>query len=314
MKVLTLWLGAFWFAINRVLGENNPNKDFYAYELNKEIKESLKRDQEHPYFFSWYKLPKNIKVIDNYDSLILEVDLLIVAIPAQFISKALSWLENKLKDWVVILNLAKWIDISSNKTISELLKESLIWLEYNYTVLSWWMIAKELVEWKILWADLWIKDKSKWNEIKKLLENNNFEIKLRQDIINVELYWSLKNIAAIIVWYYEWKWLEKSSIWYYLLKFLDEMKEIVWLYWWNKNIDFSYYSLWGDIIATCFWNSRNRYFWQLLWKWMDVSEVLKQLKNENKHAEWYETIKAVYEKIKYKKWFEITKFIYELIK
>ncbi len=314
MKVLTLWLWAFGFAINKLLGENNLEKEFYVYELNKDVVTEIKATRKHPFFFKWYKLPENIKIIDDYEDIIWDVDLLIIAIPAQFIENTIQNWNKKLKNGITILNLAKWIDIKSNMPISKVLEKWLDWLDFNYSILSWWMIASELVEWKQLWADLWISDLKKWEEIKKLLENNTFTVELRENILNIELYWSLKNIMAILVGYYEWKWLEKSSIWYYMLEFYNEMKDIIQLYWWDSSLDFSYYSLWWDIVATCFGNSRNRYFWQLLWKWNSIGEVLDTLRLENKHAEGYETLKAVYSLIKDKDWFEQTKFLYGLIK
>jgi len=314
MKILTLWLGAFGFAINKLIWENNPEDIFYAVELNKEIVNKLKKDREHPFFFKWYKLPNNIEITHNYDHIIWEIDLLILAIPAQFISMSTQWFKDKIKPWITIMNLAKWIDIKSNKPISKVLSEWLKWKEYNYAVLSWWMIASELVEWKILWADLGINDFVLWDKIKSFLVNENFKIKLREDILNIELYWSLKNIAAILVGYYEWKWLGKSSIWYYLIDFYGEMKEIIALYGWNINIDFWYYSLWWDLVTSCFWNTRNRYFGKLLWFWKNIDEVLEVLKKENKHAEGYETLKTVYNKVKWKEGFEVVKFLFGLIK
>lgn len=314
MKILTLWLGAFGFAMNKLIWENNPESTFYAYELNKNVVEKIRNNSEHPFFFKWYKLPENIEIVDNYDKIISDVDLLIIAIPAQFVSMSISWFKDKIKPGVTILNLAKWIDIKTNNPISKVLADNLVWKDYNYAVLSGWMIASEVVEGKPLGADLWITNIKIWNKIKTLLENNNFRIKICEDYLNIELYWSLKNIMAIMVGYYEWQGLEKSTIWFYLVNFYDEMKEIIKIYGWNPELDFSYYSLGWDIVATCFWNSRNRYFWKLLWSWKNITEVLEKLKSDNKHAEWYETLKAVYKMIKEKEGFETVKLFYSMIK
>lgn len=319
MKILTLWLWAFGFAINKLIWENNPDMTFYAYELNKQVVEKIRINREHPFFFEWYKLPDNIEVVDDYDNIIWDIDLLILAMPAQFISMSISWFKNKIKPWITIMNLAKWIDIKTNSPISKVLAENLVWKNYNYAILSGWMIASEVVEGKPLGADLWIKKPHPsplliGEGIKWLLENDNFKIKICEDYLNIELYWSLKNIMAIMVGYYEWKWLEKSSIWFYLVNFYDEMKKIIKLYGWNPELDFSYYSLGWDIVATCFWNSRNRYFWKLLWEWKKITEVLEKLQSENKHAEWYETLKTVYKMVKEKEGFETVKLFYSLIK
>ena len=312
MKILTLGLWAFGFAVNKLLWENNPEQTFYAIELNNDIINSIKNNRTHPFFFEGYKLPKNIEVIENNETIISEVDLIILAMPAQYILSAVKWFSSKIKEWVTILNLAKWIDIVNNKTISQLLNEELMWINYNYAILSWWMIASEVVEWRKLWADLGIDNLEIWEKLKSLLENDNFNVAIRKDILNIELYWSLKNIMAIVVWYEEWKGSDASTVWYRLVKFYSEMTQIIWEYNWNINIDFSYYSLWSDIVATCFGWSRNKYFGYLLWTWMPIDKVLEKLKSENKHAEWYETLKAVYNKIKDKEWFKYTKFLYNL--
>ena len=312
MKILTLWLWAFWFAVNKLLAENNSQEIFYAYELNSEVVTCLKQTRKHPFFFEWYTLPDNVEVLDSYDDIIWEVDVLILAIPAQFISRSIDGFKDKIKSGIIIMNLAKGIDIFSNTPISTLLKEN-ISTDFQYAVLSWGMIAQEVVEWAPLGADLWIQDFEIGKQLQSLLQNNNFTVQLCKDYLNIELYGSLKNIMAILAGYYEGKGYKKSTVGYYLVNFYDEMKNIIKLYGWNPEIDFSYYSLGWDIVATCFGNSRNRYFWKLLWEWKSIWEVLDILKSENKHAEWYETLKAVYPMVQDKQWFEIIKFLYWLI-
>ncbi|MFK7779969.1 MAG: hypothetical protein QM490_02380 [Candidatus Gracilibacteria bacterium] len=314
MKILTLGLGAFGFAVNKLLGENNPDRIFYGFELNKKIVTSLKKTRKHPFFFEGYKLPENIEILDSYDDIISDIDLLIIAIPAQFISASIDGFKNKLKPRVTIMNLAKGIDVKTNSPISKVFAEKLVGVDYNYSVLSGGMIAQEVVEGKMLGADLGIENLEIGNNIKLLLENKNMKIKIQPDILNIELYGSLKNIMAIMVGYYEGKGDEKSSIGFHLVNFYDEMKELIKKYDGNPEIDFSYYSLGGDIIATCFGDSRNRYFGQLLGSGKNISEVLEQLELEKKHAEGYETLKAVYEMIKDEEGFEITKHMYSLIK
>lgn len=313
MKILTLWLGSFGFAINKLLWENNLLQDFYFYGRNKTLVEIIKDSREHPNFFPWYKLPQNIILIDDYSDIISDMDLIILAIPAQNIKETIKTISPFLKSGVIILNLAKGIDISTNQTIywlvSDLLKEK----SFEYAVLSWWMLSFEVVSGKKISADLWINDIEIWKKLLSLFENENFNINLSKNITNIELYGSLKNIMAIIIGYYEAKWEAKSSIWKYFVDYLNECKKIISLYGWSENLDFGYYSLGWDMIATCFWNSRNRYFWELLWLWNTSKQALEILESENKHSEWYETIKAVYEKVKDKSGFEMTKKFYHMI-
>jgi len=232
MKILTLWLWSFWFAINKLLAENNPKNNFYFYWRNKDLVSSIKKTREHPNFFKWYKLPENIEVINNYDDIISDVDLLILAIPAQNIWFVIEQIVDKLKPGIKILNLAKWIDIKNNQTIFWLLNNIFLSKDFDYAILSWWMLAIDVVKSQNIWADLWVSNLKLWNEIKSLLSNKNFDIKISQNILNIELYWCLKNIMAIIIWYYEELWEWKSSIWKYFVDYLNECKQIISIYWW----------------------------------------------------------------------------------
>ena len=315
MNILTLWVWAFWFAILKTLWENNPRKKFYAYEVNPKIVSQIKKNRTHPFFFPWHTLPNNVELIRVLKKHVKEADVIIIAIPAQYIRDTITNIKDSISPNTTLINLAKWIDNKSLKTISWLIKSIIKDKEYDYWILSGWMIAKEVVEKKQLWADLAITNISIWKKLKEIFESETLKIQLLPEnyIVNVELYWSLKNILAILIGYHEWKWESYSTIWYHLTNWYNECKKIVEVFWWDPNIDFWQFSLWWDIIATCFWNSRNRYLGNLLGSDMQTDDALQLLKNENKHAEWYENIKSVHKLIKDKDWFENCKFLYTLI-
>lgn len=304
MKILTIWVWAFWLATLNHLSKTHKNTTFYAYEKDQKSLDFMKKNWENPYFFTWEKLQKNIELIENINELLPSIDLIIIAIPNQFVRSMIKEIKPYLKNWVSFLNLSKWIDNLNLKTVSDNLKEELAWLEYHYNALSWWMIANELFYWKELWAQIWYSDEQTWLKIKELFETESLKIDLTPDYKNIELFWALKNVLAIYTWYLEWKWEEYSSIWYHLCELLKDIEKIIIELGGKNDFNFSQYALWWDVIATCFWNSRNRYFWNLIWKWISVIETLEKLKQENKHAEWYETLKWLNQFIKWKKWYE----------
>lgn len=292
MKTIIIWVWAFWFAILNHLSKNNKNTTFYAYEKNELILESLKKTRQNPYFFSWIKLWENVVFLNTLDNL-SDFDLIIIAIPAQFVWTFVNNIKNNLKSWVTFLNLSKWIDIKTLKTPGDFLSEELPDFDYNYSVLSWWMIAAELVEEKILWAQIGCKNEEISKKLQKLFENENLKISLSQNTKNIELFWSIKNIFAMQMWYLEAKWYEMSSIWYYFCELYKELPIILKLLWWDECVNFWDFSLGWDLIATCFWNSRNRYFWNLVGKGKIPFEAEQILKTEKKHAEWYYTILGI---------------------
>lgn len=314
MKTLIVWVWAFWFAILKHLSDKNSGDKFYAYEINDLVVNYLKNFRKHPYFFSWVKLWENISFVDRVDDILPNVDFLILAIPCQRVLPFLESVKQYLKPWLTILNLAKGINNVTLNTIWDDLKNILPWISYNYAVLSGGMIAEDVVKWNIVWASIWVESKALWEILKKYFETDSLEVCIWvSNVKNAELAWALKNIFAIFSWYNEWLWLWSSSLWWFFSKYFHEFKSLFTLLWWSSDINFERFAIWWDLIATCFWNSRNRYFGKLIWEWRTTSEALEILASEKKMAEWYETLKWVYEIIKDNKDFPITKDLGEKI-
>ena len=290
MNTIIIWVWAFGFAILKHLSDKNSNDIFYAYEKDYLSLQELKNHHKSPYFFTNYTIWKNVVFYENLENL-NNFDLIILAIPNQFIWSFIK--ENKwnFKKWVCFLNLSKWIDNITLKTVSETIKDELLDFDYKYSVLSWWMIAQELIEKKLLWADIWIDDLDFWNKIKSLFESDFLNINIKNNSKNIELYWALKNIFALYIWYLESIWMQYSSIWYVYCELLKETKKLIVIMWWSSEIEIEQFSFLWDLIATCFWNSRNRYLWKLVWKGIKINEALDIMKNEKKHSEWFETLK-----------------------
>ena len=170
-NILILWLGAFGFAVARHLSENNSEQIFYTGEKNPEIFQSIQKTRKHPYFFRDVMLPGNIKLVGDADlrPLLEKTDIIISAIPCQFLAAAFSELKDHLKDGVIILNLAKGINNQTLKTSSETLEEVLWDENYSYAYLAGGMIAEELVAWNKLGADIVTEDSEAWTILKKLV-------------------------------------------------------------------------------------------------------------------------------------------------
>lgn len=309
-NILILWLGAFGFAIAKHLGENNPDQRFYASEVNQEIYTSIETTRKHPYFFEGVELPGNITLVSDTSSILAEIDIIISIIPCQFVAGAFSNMKDSLKSGVTILNLSKWIDNTSLQTVSEKLSEVLDWVEYHYAYLAGGMIAWELVEWKMLGADIATRDEQVGKMLQSLFSSNMLDIHFKiGEVKNTELYAALKNIIALILGYYEGQWNSASTLGYYLTKLLKEVSHLIHELWGDAELNFTDYALGWDIVATCFGWSRNRLLGNMLGSGTDISEALTELKSQNKIAEGYETLKAVYKLTQWKEGFhEINSF------
>ena len=215
--------------------------------------------------------------------------------------------------------LNSWSHTSTNSLLNSLSfqeKEATTSKVYSYAYLAGGMIAEELVEWKKLWADLVIARPVSWDRshigeyLKQLFHSETLDINLKiWNPKNTELAAALKNIVALILWYYEWQWAWASTLGYYFAKLTREMSGLIELLGNSERIDFSDYAFSGDLIATCFGNSRNRLLGNMLGKWMEIQEALTELTAQKKIAEGYETLKWIKSLIEWKEGFEeIEKF------
>lgn len=319
-KILILGVGAFGFAIAKHLGDNNPDQKIYAFERNIDVANTISTTRKHPYFFGDAKLPMNIELIADKSSILPDVDIIISVIPCQFVWMVFDNIRSELKDGVTILNLSKGIDNTNLQVVSEELQKTLKNTEnpinYTYAYLAGGMIAQELVNQKMLWADIVCEDENIGKELGELFSSSSLTINLKIcNTKNTELYAALKNIIALILGYHEGQWVGMSTLGYYFSALLKEMTDLIPLLGWNSEIDFSDYALSGDLIATCFGASRNRFLWNMLWEWKDITIALEELHEQKKIAEWYETLKGVYQLTKGKDAFiEINNFWDQFIK
>ena len=296
MKTLIIWVWAFGFAILNHLAKNNWELQFYSYEKDQNVLKTLQERRQNPYFYPNTFLPSNVVFLESLETL-SEFDLVIIALPAQYIWGFVREIKQNLKPWVTFLNLSKGIDNTTLQTPSDILKQELWDFDYHYAILSWGMIAGELVDEKILWAQIATENMIIGEKIKTLFQSQTLEITLTTEYKNIELYGSLKNVFALYMGYLEWKWYAMSSIGYYFCELYKELPELLLLLWGTRNIDFWDFALGGDMIATCFWNSRNRYFWKLVGEWNTPKSVEEKLKLEKKHAEGYYTLMGIKEVI-----------------
>jgi glycerol-3-phosphate dehydrogenase (NAD(P)+) len=293
MKTLVLGVWAFGIAILKHLSSTHPDETFFAYEKDQTVLSHLTRERKSPYFFMEYTFPENIVFLENIVEILPSIDLIILIIPNQFIRSAIRDMRPYLKENVTFLNLSKWIDNQTLHTVSDTLSTILSDFPYQYACLSGGMIAGELFSWAELGADIWVSDMGTLEPLRTLFESDSLTIHITPEYKNIELFGALKNIFALYVGYLEGKWYGASTVGYHYCLLWEDIKKLVPLLGWSGVLDYGNFALGWDMIATCFWPSRNKHFGRLVWLGMTPGEALQQMKEEKKHAEWFETLKWV---------------------
>lgn len=293
MKTLVLWVGAFGVAILKHLSLLHPDRVFYAYEKDIPSREHLIRERKSPYFFSDFTFGENVVFLEDIETILPSIDLVLFVIPNQFIRSTIVHMKSYLKPGVIFLNLSKGIDNTTLTTVSDTLQDEIGGFDYHYAVLSWGMIASELVEARPLGADIGVSDLSIGSTLEEIFQSDTLTIRITSEYKNVELYGALKNIFALYVGYLEGKGYGASTVGYHFSLLWHDMRKLIQLLGGSDALDYGDFSLGWDMIATCFGNSRNKYFGKLVWGGKTPLEAYAQLKEEKKHAEGFETLKGI---------------------
>lgn len=293
MKSIVIGMWAFWFAIAHHIARNNPDQHFYAYERDLHIVDTIGQTRNHPYFFPGVVLSRNVECVDNILDIIGDMDVIMVVIPIPFLSSFVNTIAAHIKPEAIFVNCSKGIDAMSLSTVSDILNERIRDIPYSYSVLSGGMIAQELIAGAPLAATIGVSDISSADTLRWLFESPELEITFSSEYKNIELYWALKNIFALYVGYLEGKWYGMSTVASYMIRLYSELPQLLVLLWGTADISFSDAALWGDLIATCFGKSRNRYFGSLVWQGISPEESVIILRSEKKHAEGYETLRGI---------------------
>lgn len=293
MKTLVVWAWAFGFAISKYLADVK-NHSLSLYDKNPNLLKHISSTWSHPFLFNDSKI-QNLKNIEiSYELEINSYDLIILAIPWSLIKNFFATHKTLFKKWVIFLNLSKWFDDLYNTNINNVAKKMLPDHEFYYWVLSWWMIAKDVVKWTAIWADLSFTRIKEWYMIEDLFKSSQLSINHIPDSVDeIEVAWALKNVAALIYGYKKAQGLSSEELIFTLTKLtieLDSISQKLWTKWLSS----CRYSWLWDLMMSCFCCSRNEQFGEeLFYSWKPFYALLKKSREEYKTIEWVNTIQII---------------------
>ena len=294
-NILVIGGGSWGTCLSKLLIENGNN--VYLWEYSAEIKKIIEETHENTMFLPGIKLPNELKLVDNFSEVLNnsekygKIDVILLATPTQFLRPLLKQLKEALSYNVIIVNVAKGIEIFSKKRISEIIDEELEGKKYTYVLLAGPTHAEEVAA-QLPSAILSVShDENSALIIQKLFSNNYFRVYTGTDLIGAELGGALKNCLAIAAGIADGLGYGDNSKAALITRGLNEILEIGKFYNVNPKTFMGLSGL-GDIIVTCTsQHSRNRYVGEELGKGKKIKEIVA---NMNMVSEGAETIKALY--------------------
>lgn len=188
MKVLVLGAGAYGLALASVL--NDKNKVTVYSVIEKEI-DDLKKTYQNNKLFPNVELSRDINFTNNIDDSIKDTELIIVAIPTNFIEKTIRLIEGKIGTNIPICIASKGINNDTHMFAYDIIKNLL--KTNNISILSGPSFAIDTIKKEHIILSL---AGNNLEQIKTVFPDY-IKIETTSDIIGVELCGTLKNIFAI---------------------------------------------------------------------------------------------------------------------
>lgn len=290
MKISVIGAGS-WGTTLAILLANN-NHDVKLWEFDKENYQNLIKKKENTKFLPNIPLPDNLYPTNHIEEAIEYSDIIINAVPTQFIRNTYKNLNyNMLKDKLIV-NVSKGIEVGTQFRISQIFKDIFPQLNNdNLLTLSGPSHAEEVSR-KIPTAVV-IASTNENNAIKiqELFTNNYFRVYRSNDVVGVELGGSIKNVMAIGAGIIDGIGYGDNTKAALMTRGIVEIARI------GKALGadtktFSGLSGIGDLIVTCSSkHSRNRYVGEQIGKGRKLNDVIASM---NMVAEGVETTKSSY--------------------
>lgn len=124
MKRITVLGGGSWgTAIARLLANKGHNTSLYI--LDQEQAAVVVKEHENPDYLPGVKLPESLVIETSLVKAIREVDIVVLAVPTHAVRSVLNEMKESLDPSIILVNLAKGIEVDSLKRVSEVVEEIL---------------------------------------------------------------------------------------------------------------------------------------------------------------------------------------------
>ncbi len=288
-KIAILGAGSWGMAIARLLDINGAEVKLWEY--NQKDYNIIKTKRNHPDKLPQINLSESIDLTNDLNYAVADAELVVLAIPSQFVRKAISKLNIDNCNNKIYINLAKGIETDSLRRMSEVISETLKVNINQVTTMSGPSHAEEVAADMPTAVVIAGYDNSLLEKIQTTFSNQTFRVYQSEDLIGVELGGSLKNIIAIAAGITTGLEMGDNTLGALITRGLAEISRLG-LAMGAQASTFAGLSGIGDLITTCAsQHSRNRYVGVHIGKGEKLSDILN---NMSMVAEGVETTRSGY--------------------
>ena len=289
MKIGIFGTGAYGMALASILSENKY--DITMWTKFKEEKDFLIRDMGNQKLLPGFFLDNNIKITNNINECAKDKDLLVIAIPAAFVTDLCSELSYVVDKDVNICIASKGIEQNSGLFVHQIVGNYID--SENIAVISGPSFAVDVVTKKPIGLTLATTSINAKNVVNKAFRNDYVKLRHTNDIIGTEICGSIKNVIALASGILGGLNASDSTRAMFITESIHDIEEIIDAFDGDRRTVLSFAGF-GDLLLTCTsTTSRNYSYGKLVGERKSKEELDNYVKNTT--VEGYYTLESIYQ-------------------
>ena len=293
MKISILGAGAFGLALASIFKENN--NDVTVWSRFEEEVVSLREKNTNEKIKN-IKLPTGIKYTSNLKDTVESSELLVIAIPAQFVDDLVKQLKTLVKKQYILI-ASKGIENDTFSFLEEVVRRGIN--TRKIAVISGPTFAIDIVQNYPVAFTLASRSWTTREVIKKTLINSHVKVRQSRDVVGVEVCGAIKNVISIASGMIEGMNYPESTKAMFITESLHDLKNLIKALGGNKKTILTFAGF-GDLLMTATsTKSRNFTFGKMFGENRPKEEIEKYKKETT--IEGLYTLESIYNLIKKKK-------------
>ena len=293
MKISILGAGAFGLALASIFKENN--NDVTVWSRFEEEVASLREKNTNEKIKN-IKLPTGIKYTSNLKDTVESSELLVIAIPAQFVDDLVKQLKTLVKKQYILI-ASKGIENDTFSFLEEVVRRGIN--TRKIAVISGPTFAIDIVQNYPVAFTLASRSWTTREVIKKTLINSHVKVRPSRDVVGVEVCGAIKNVISIASGMIEGMNYPESTKAMFITESLHDLKNLIKALGGNKKTILTFAGF-GDLLMTATsTKSRNFTFGKMFGENRSKEEIEKYKKETT--IEGLYTLESIYNLIKKKK-------------
>lgn len=289
MKIGIFGTGAYGMALASILSENKH--DITMWTKFKEEKDLLIKDMGNQKLLPGFFLDNNIKITNNINECAKDKDLLVIAIPAAFVTDLCSELSYVVDKDVNICIASKGIEQNSGLFVHQIVGNYID--SENIAVISGPSFAVDVVTKKPIGLTLATTSINAKNVVNKAFRNDYVKLRHTNDIIGTEICGSIKNVIALASGILGGLNASDSTRAMFITESIHDIEEIIDAFDGDRRTVLSFAGF-GDLLLTCTsTTSRNYSYGKLVGERKSKEELDNYVKNTT--VEGYYTLESIYQ-------------------